>query len=191
MQLGFFFDQARCTGCYTCQLACKDWHDIPAGPVGWIRMTHREEGKFPRVFSAYLANTCYHCAAPPCVSVCPADAITKREADGVVVVESDVCLGKDDCQMCLEVCPYGAPQFGSEDNAKMQKCDFCLDRLREGKEPICVAACPMRALDFGPMDELCRKYGKVREVRGFVYLPQLEPAIVFRPRKALFENAIE
>ena len=189
MQLGFFFDQTRCTGCYTCQVSCKDWNDIPAGPASWMRVTYREEGKFPQVFAAYLANTCYHCVAPACVSVCPADAISKREADGVVVVKSGACLGKDKCQMCLEKCPYSAPQFGAEDNAKMQKCGFCLDRLTEGKEPICVAACPLRALAFGPMDELVRKYGNVRKAKDFIYSPQLDPSIIFKPRKKIFEDS--
>ena len=85
--------------------------------------------------------------------------------------------------LCREVCPYNAPQFGVDENAKIQKCDFCLDRLNENKGPICVAACPMRALDFGPMEELVRKYGDVRKVRSFGYSPQAEPSIVFKPRE--------
>lgn len=91
MQLGFFFDQTRCTGCYTCQVACKDWHDIPAGPASWMKVTHVEEGKFPHLFAAYLVNPCYHCADPPCIPVCPAEAISKREEDGVVIVDREKC----------------------------------------------------------------------------------------------------
>jgi len=91
VQLGFFFDQTRCTGCYACQVACKDWHDIPAGPSSWMRVTHIEEGKFPHLFAAYLINMCYHCADPPCIPVCPAEAITKRDEDGVVVVDREKC----------------------------------------------------------------------------------------------------
>ena len=82
---------------------------------------------------------------------------------------------------CKEACPYSAPQFGPEPNAKIQKCDFCLERWAEGKKPICVDACPMRALDAGPLDELKTKYGDIKEVEGFTYSTKATPAIVFKP----------
>ncbi|MFC2068618.1 4Fe-4S dicluster domain-containing protein [Chloroflexota bacterium] len=72
---------------------------------------------------------------------------------GVVLVDNDACLGRDSCNICLSVCPYEAPQFGDEDNAKMQKCNFCVDRLMESKKPVCVEACTMRALDVGFTEE--------------------------------------
>ena len=75
MQLGFYFDQTRCIGCYTCQVACKDWYDIPAGSVSRMRINHIEEGKFPHLFMAHVINPCYHCAKPFCIRVCPVDAI--------------------------------------------------------------------------------------------------------------------
>lgn len=96
MQLGFFFDQTRCTGCYTCQVACNDWHNVPAGS-SWMRVTHVEEGKFPHLFAAYVINTCYHCAEPPCIPVCPAQAISKREGDGLVVVDREKCKESARC----------------------------------------------------------------------------------------------
>jgi NADPH-dependent glutamate synthase beta subunit-like oxidoreductase len=105
MQLGFFFDQTRCTGCYACQVACKDWHDIPAGPASWIRVTHIEEGKFPNLFAAYLINPCFHCADPPCISVCPAEAITKREEDGVVIVDREKCKEANRCGIIKNLIP--------------------------------------------------------------------------------------
>ena len=107
--------------------------------------------------------SCYHCAKPACVSSCPADAITKREEDGVVVVDREACLGQDDCGLCKEACLYDAPQFGAEENATMQKCNLCLDRLAENKQPICVDACIMHALDAGPIEELQAKYGNIRQ----------------------------
>ena len=55
-QMGFYFDRTRCTGCYTCTVACKDWHDINAGPANWIRLLTIEDGKFPNLFVAYLAS---------------------------------------------------------------------------------------------------------------------------------------
>lgn len=180
MQMGFYFNQSRCTGCYTCIIACKDWHDVPAGPASWIRVPTIEKGKYPDVSVDFMFVLCYHCAEPPCVPACPVGAITKREEDGVVAVDREACLGKDNCELCREACPYDVPQFGAEDNAKMQKCNFCLDRLAENKEPICVGACPMRALDAGLLDELRAKYGDVKEAEGFVYSSEVKPSIVFR-----------
>ena len=182
MQWGFYFDQTRCVGCYTCVVSCKDWHDVPAGPASWIRVKTLEKGKYPDLFVAFLVATCLHCFKPNCVSACPVNAIVKREQDGIVMVDMETCLGKS-CQLCLESCPYDAPQFGAEENAKMQKCDLCMERWTEGKKPICVDACPMRALDAGPIEELRAKYGDIREAEGFVYSEDLAPSIIFKPRK--------
>jgi len=182
MQLAFFFDQTRCTGCYTCVVACKDWHDVPAGPASWMRVATTERGKYPHPFVAFLSTPCYHCAEPACVPACPVDAISKRHQDGIVVVDGDACLGKDTCQLCLEACPYQAPQFGAEDNAKMQKCDLCLERWAESKQPICVAGCPMQALDAGPIDEMEAKYGKIHEAEGLKYDERLHPSVIYKPK---------
>jgi len=186
MQLAFYFDQTRCTGCYTCVVACKDWHDIPAGPASWMRVETIERGKYPHPFMAFSCTPCYHCAQPACVPACPANAISKREQDGIVVVDRDACLGKDKCQLCLEACPYRAPQFGEEADAKMQKCDFCIDRWAEGKQPICVAGCPMRALDAGPITKMESRYGKVHEAEGIRYDEGLRPSLVCKPRRQVY-----
>jgi len=170
-------------GCFACVVACKDWHDVPAGPASWIRLKTMEKGKFPYLFVAFLPTTCFHCENPACVSVCPAEAITKREEDGIVIVDREACLGKDDCGMCLDACPYDAPQFGAEEDARMQKCDLCIDRWAEGKKPICVSSCPVQALDAGPIDELRAQYGDVRETVGFIYSEPLVPSITFKPKK--------
>ena len=181
-QLGFYLDQSRCSGCYTCTVACKDWNDIPAGPVAWRWVVCLEDGKYPNPRVLNLSLSCLHCANPLCVEACPVDAISKREEDGIVVVDADKCLGKDNCDMpCKEACPYAAPQFGPEQNAKIQKCDFCLERWAEDKKPICVDACPLRALDAGPLEELKAKYGDIREVEGFAHSAKATPAIVFKP----------
>ena len=182
MQMGFYFDQTRCTGCYTCTVACKDWHDVPAGPASWRRVLTIEKGKYPKPFVAFLATSCYQCAEPACVDACPAGAISKRQKDGVMVVNRDLCLGKDKCEMCRLACPYEAPQFGAEQNARMQMCTMCPDKLAEGKKPICVAGCPMRALDAGPLDELQKKYGKAKNAVGFEYSEKTRPSIVFKPK---------
>ncbi len=182
MQMGFFFDQSRCDGCFTCIVACKDWHDIPAGPASWMRVACVEKGRYPQPFVAFLVMPCYHCARPACAAACPADAITKRGEDGIVVVDKERCLGKGPCQACLEACPYGAPQFALEDGAKMEKCDLCLDRLTEGKRPICVEACPMRALDAGPLEELRRIHGDGQCAEGFSWRDAVGPSVLFKAK---------
>lgn len=138
---------------------------------------------FPDVFVARLPITCFHCVQPTCVPACPVDAITKREEDGIVVVDREACLGKDSCSLCFDACPHDAPQFGDEDNAKMQKCDLCEERLAEDLKPICVDSCPVRALAAGPIDELRTEYGDARDAEGFVYSEDPGPSIIFKPRK--------
>jgi len=182
MRLGFYFDLTRCTNCLACVVACKDWHNVPAGPASWIRVKSIEDGWYPNLRVSFLVQCCYHCADPSCVRVCPIRAIKKRHDNGIVVVDQEACLGKDKCRLCLEACPYDAPQFGAEENAKMQKCDLCLERLLEGLKPICVGACPMRALDAGPIDKLVSIYGGTKEAEGFVYYSELKPSIVFKPK---------
>jgi len=182
MPYGFYFDQNRCTGCFTCIVACHDWHDVPAGPASWVRLKTTEKGKYPDLFMSHLFMACYHCADPACVSVCPADAITKGD-DGIVTVDEEACLGKDDCGQCLEACSYDAPQFGPEEDSKMQKCNLCKDRWAEGTKPVCVQGCPTWALDAGPMDELQKKYGNIKEADGFTYDETLMPAVVFKPKR--------
>jgi anaerobic dimethyl sulfoxide reductase subunit B (iron-sulfur subunit) len=183
MQVGFYFDQTRCTGCSACRVACKDWNDIPAGPENWMRVRYTEKGKFPKPFVSYIIAPCWHCAEPVCAAACPVDAITKRPEDGIVLVNSDACLGKGECDgKCLKACPYDAPQFGPEDDAKMRKCDFCLERHLEGKLPDCIEACPVRALDAGPLRELENKYGDGKEAVDFRYSKRTQPAVIFKAK---------
>ena len=97
MQLGFYFDQDRCTGCFACSIACKDWHDIPAGPARWMRLLYQEEGRFPGVFVSHMATPCYHCSEPVCAFVCPNEAVTKRDEDGIVVIDREKCREEKTC----------------------------------------------------------------------------------------------
>jgi anaerobic dimethyl sulfoxide reductase subunit B (iron-sulfur subunit) len=161
-------------------VACKDWHDIPAGSVFWRRVITREGGKFPNIWVRFLSSSCHHCGEPACERSCPVGAISKRKEDGIVIVNREYCLGITNCGDCLEACPYRAPQFKTEVNARMEKCDLCLDRWAEGKKPVCVEACPTRALDAGPLNELMAKYRTMKEVAGFTYNESLKPSIIFR-----------
>ena len=183
-QLGIYFDQTRCTGCYTCQVACKDWHDVDAGPASWMRVRAIEEGKYPNPFLAYLAVPCYHCEAPPCIQACPADAISKRESDGVVLVDREKCVGNQECAtLCRKACPWDAPQFRAEPGAKMEKCDLCHERLAAGRQTVCVEACPMYALDAGPLDALRAKHGSSTEAAGFRHVRRAGPSVVLKGKR--------
>jgi anaerobic dimethyl sulfoxide reductase subunit B (iron-sulfur subunit) len=158
----FHFDSSSCSGCKACQVACKDRNGLEEG-VLWRRVyevsgggwTLRGGAWIADVFAYYLSVGCNHCAEPICMEVCPARAFSRRE-DGVVLLDSDRCLG---CHYCAWSCPYGAPQY-DERHRRMTKCSFCVEDLDRGLPPACVAACPMRALHFGRVDELNRRFGE-------------------------------
>jgi heterodisulfide reductase subunit A-like polyferredoxin len=85
--------------------------------------------------------------------------------------------------LCREVCPYQAPQFGAGQNPKMQMCNLCVDRWSQDKRPICVAACPTRAMDAGPMEDLKASHGDVREAEGFTFSGSTRPSVTFKAKK--------
>jgi anaerobic dimethyl sulfoxide reductase subunit B (iron-sulfur subunit) len=182
MQYGIYINENRCMGCFACVVACKDWHDVPAGPANWIRIKTIEKGHYPDLFVAFLPTLCYHCAKPACLTVCPVEAISKRPEDGIVVVDRESCLGKEQCGLCLEACPYQAPQFGGEADPRMQKCDLCQDRLSEGQNPICMMSCPLEAIEIAPLDDLRARHGDIREAEGFAYSEELGPSVILNPK---------
>ena len=183
-QYGFYIDSARCTGCKTCELACKDYKDLTPD-VSYRRIYEYAGGEWQpngntwqqNVFAYYLSIACNHCADPACTKVCPSGAMHKRDADGLVVVNEDICIG---CKSCAMACPYGAPQYNAEKH-HMTKCDGCHERVSQGKKPICVESCPLRALDFGPISELRAKYGALAEVAPLPPARYTVPSIVINP----------
>ena len=146
---GFYYDQSACIGCRTCQAACKNKNQLEVGTL--FRQVHTfETGKFPAPVSYHYAATCNHCENPACVAVCPNAAMFIDEADGTVQHDDTKCIG---CQYCVNACPYGVPQY-IEAKSKSHKCDACYQLRALGEQPACVAACPMRALEFGEIDDL-------------------------------------
>lgn len=163
-QYGFFIDLSRCIGCNSCVIACKQWHDIEPGPAKWMRVYQWEKGAYPRIEVHTLPIMCLHCQNPVCADACPNKAIRKEEKYGAVLVDPAKCTGEREC---FAACPYGAPQYASDSpGEKMSKCNMCIDRLEQGLTPICVLSCSMRALEFGPLDELKKKYGISAQVAG-------------------------
>jgi anaerobic dimethyl sulfoxide reductase subunit B (iron-sulfur subunit) len=104
-----------------------------------------------------------HCADPECVKVCPVQAIKKRPEDGIVMADTEKCIG---CKACLKACAFGAPQFGR--NGKMQKCDLCLNEADLAKEgPPCVETCPTKALKLAKMEPK-DKTGMERAIQNLI-----------------------
>ena len=154
MSLGFYVDLQRCIGCRTCQVACKDRRDLQSAGPRPRRVDSFECGTYPDVSLFHLALSCNHCDDPACVAGCPTAALHKA-GDGTVQYDADRCVV---CRNCMTVCPYGAPQH-DEDANLIAKCDACKALRDAGRNPVCVDACPMRALEFGELDGVRAAHG--------------------------------
>jgi anaerobic dimethyl sulfoxide reductase subunit B (iron-sulfur subunit) len=188
-QLGFHFDASACTACKACAIACKDRSSLPVG-INWRKVYEYGGGEWvtnpnhkdlmipSNVFVYSVSAACMHCEKPICTEVCPVSAITKGE-DGIVTIDKDKCIG---CRYCEWACPYGAPQF-NEDMGYMTKCDFCQDLQAKGQNPVCVDACPMRALEVGELGELQAKYGNNSAIEPLPTANLTSPSLVITPHK--------
>jgi Fe-S-cluster-containing dehydrogenase component len=143
-----YVDMDRCMNCRACEIACKLEHNLPVGPK-YIEVIETEVSKDNKDRCEFLPLSCMHCGNPPCAKICPANAISKRLEDGVVVVDQGKCIG---CRVCLWACPFGVPQFGFQ--GKMEKCNLCLHCLREGEIPACARACCGEAISVGTVEEI-------------------------------------
>ncbi len=184
MQLGFIHNNVDCIGCRACEIACKDKNGLSAGPR-LRRVQYVEGGIYPDVYAYKVNMSCNHCAEPACLPTCPTGAIFKRQKDGIVDIDSTLCIG---CRRCEAACPYGAPQFDVEQQI-VKKCNMCVDEIDAGRKPYCVMACMMRVLDAGPIDALrdgvydTKAMGPndkpVRQVKAFADPELTDPSIVF------------
>jgi Fe-S-cluster-containing dehydrogenase component len=141
MESVLMINTVECVGCYACEVACKQEHNLPVGPR-LIRLN--QDG--PRLIDGrqqlrYKLLYCIQCARPDCMEACPVGAISKR-ADGITVISTEKCNG---CKKCVEACSYGAMQF--DDIKKIAcKCDLCVERLNKKQEPACVSICPSHCI---------------------------------------------
>lgn len=193
-------DLKRCIGCDTCTVACKLTNKTPLG-IFWNRVFKFERGSYPNSRMGFLPVNCMHCEDPECVKVCPTGASHKREEDGLVLVDSDKCMG---CKCCIIACPYGArnsfqklePFYGSGKTlldkmaeakhlaGAVQKCDFCQDRIEKGLEPACVVSCVGRAKHFGDLDDPNSTVSYlINQRKGFQLNPELgtNPSLFYLP----------
>ncbi|MEN6486923.1 MAG: 4Fe-4S dicluster domain-containing protein [Syntrophobacteraceae bacterium] len=142
-------DQKKCIGCLSCEAHCKTFQGVPTGPrlSRIIPVGPRSIGSVPRM--AYVFMPCFHCEDPWCVSVCPTGAMQKRPKDGIVFIDSSLCVG---CKSCMTACPWGAPQWNPQ-TGKVVKCNYCMDRIDRGLKPSCVTKCVTHCLHFGRASE--------------------------------------
>lgn len=173
MPNAILIDTTRCTACRGCQIACKEWHDLPANATKQTG-THQnppdlnafnykvvrfneyinEAGK---VVWNFFPDQCRHCLVPPCKDLADLSiegAIIQDEKTGAVVAtELSKQLSDDDFESIKEACPYNVPRR-ENGKAVLSKCTFCLDRQQAGMVPACVKSCPTGAMQFGTREEI-------------------------------------
>ncbi|NPA05471.1 MAG: 4Fe-4S dicluster domain-containing protein [Crenarchaeota archaeon] len=153
MKLMLQVDAERCIGCLACEVACAVEHSASRSMP---EIVFEEPRPMPRIRvlrarGVPVPVTCQHCANAPCVASCPTGAMHYEEGGIVAVREAD-CIG---CGMCVNACHLGHPYLHPE-TGLVVKCDMCIDRVRAGRQPACVEACPMGVLLFGTPVEIMK-----------------------------------
>lgn len=149
-QLAMIIDPARCIDCKACLVACGTEHGLPAGlHRNWVRQSDAD-GCIPLPPGvSYQPGACMHCDKAPCVDACPTGASRKDPDTGEVIVDKGLCIG---CGKCVSACPYAA-RYMHPVTRKVDKCDYCAARRRQGLEPACVATCPTKVRIFGDIND--------------------------------------
>jgi formate dehydrogenase iron-sulfur subunit len=172
----FLTDSTLCIGCKACEVACKEWNDVPSDGFEWKGLSYDNTAalghstwrhvKFvemttafgaggnagDRVSWAFSSDVCKHCEVAGCLEACPTGSIVRTEFGGVFV-QPDVCNG---CGYCVVGCPFGVIDRRPDDGRAF-KCTFCYDRQRAGLQPACATACPTQSIVFGELDDLRRR----------------------------------
>jgi Fe-S-cluster-containing dehydrogenase component len=196
----YLIDTVKCIGCGMCVKACKAENRVPDGFFRtWIeRYEISEDGeaevdspnggldgfeenvshvKVAKAF--FVPKLCNHCAASPCVQVCPVGA-GYRTKDGVVLVDPEHCVG---CGYCVQACPYGSRFISHDENSPYprtaQKCTLCYHRITKGLKPACVAACPVGARQLADMKN---QFDPVRKRIMTERVGVLQPELLTQPQ---------
>jgi formate dehydrogenase iron-sulfur subunit len=177
-QMGFFTDTTLCIGCKACEVACKQWNQLPSdgnnftgnsydntqqlSETTWRHVAFQEQIGETSSRWLMMSDVCKHCEDAPCQQSCPTGAIIYNEF-GNVYVQTDICNG---CGYCISACPFGV--LGrSQDDGHAHKCTLCYDRQKEGMTPACAKSCPTESIQFGPVDELrARARERVETLKG-------------------------
>lgn len=176
----FLTDSMLCIGCKACEVACKEWNQLPDDGLNWTGLSYDNTGalghstwrhvKFveyaPEIGKGgnapdtaswlFSSDVCKHCEVAGCLEACPTGSIVRTEFGGVYV-QPDICNG---CSYCVVACPFGVIQRNEADGRAF-KCTFCYDRQHEGLTPACAKACPTESIKFGNIEEL-RLAGQIR-----------------------------
>ena len=164
---GFFVDTARCIGCRSCQVACKQWNkletdktknkgtfenprDLTSNLYNRIRFVEQSDAGSVRWL--FFNERCMHCGEAGCMKVCPSPGALYRTKDGIIAYDKEKCIS---CKYCVSACPFGIPRYGADD--KVSKCNLCADRVAGGMTPACAKACPTQTLQFGDRAGLIAK----------------------------------
>ncbi len=165
--MGVLHDSTLCVGCRQCEKACNKVNSLPAPEkpftdLSVLEKNRRTTAKAYTVVNKYDGKKgpvfrkmqCNHCLEPACASVCFVKAF-KKTKQGPVVYDPSVCVG---CRYCMVACPFNIPAYEYEKalDPKVMKCTMCYPRIKEGRLPGCVEACPAEALTFGKRDDLLR-----------------------------------
>lgn len=174
-----YYDSSYCNGCKGCQVSCKIWNDLSSplekNSQKWgasyqcppdldeqtrliITFNEADNGKKWGVNWALGRRSCMHCTDAGCVEVCPTGCLSHDEDSGMVVVDVEKCIG---CQYCSAACPFDVPRHSNttlmSNSILVDKCDGCVDRIRQGIPPACVSACQPNALEFGKWEDMVAK----------------------------------
>ena len=171
----FLTDSTLCIGCKACEVACKEWNQLPDDGFAWsglsydntkalghstwrhVKFVEREPvlglggNAGDHISWEFSSDVCKHCEHAGCLEACPTGSIVRTEFGGVYV-QPDVCNG---CGYCVVACPFGVVDKNPVDGRAF-KCTFCYDRQKAGLVPACAKACPTESILFGDLDEMRR-----------------------------------